>query len=162
MSKTYPSWLKAIAIAAALAVPIFLTAMFGSFTGMYDDFKYSSFYDWEITDGKAEKISDSLYRVTLTLKNHSAYRAVLYDNDIQVTCNGRRVDKINISSYDSRLLEYLKTSVLPAGQTTEYSFDIVLPQNAEFITLEYYGTSYTKYDYLQIQGDRQRVYSLEL
>lgn len=162
MSKTYPSWLKALAIASALAVPIFLRSMLGSFISMNNDFKYSDFYDFEIIDGKAEEISENVYHVTLSLKNHSAYRVTLYDYDIQVTCNGGRVDKINIESYDSRLLDCLKNPILPAGQTTEYSFDLVLPPNAEFIALEYYGTSYTKQDYLHIQGDRQRVYSLEL
>lgn len=162
MSKTYPSWLKALAVASVLAVPIFIISMLGSFMNINYDFKYSDFYDWEITDGKAEKVSDSVYRVTLTLKNHSAYRVTLYDWDIRVTCNGGEVDKINIASYDSRLLDCLKNPILPAGQTTEYSFDIVLPPNAEFITFGYYGVSYTKQEYMQIQGDRQRVYSLEL
>ena len=162
MSKTYPSRLKALAIAAALAVPIFIMSIPGSFIDINYDLKYSDFYDWEIIDGRAEEIGDNVYHVTLTLKNHSAYRVTLYDYDIRVTCNGKRVDMIGRTLHESRLLDGLKNPILPAGQTTEYSFDIVLPQNAEFIVLEYYGISYTRQEYLHMQGERQRVYSLEL
>lgn len=162
MSKTSPSRLKkAIAIALALAVPIFIKVMLGFFIDIYDDLKYTSFYDWEIIGGRSEEIGDNVYRVILTLKNHSAYRVTLYDYDIQVTCNGKRVDKINAAFLDSHLMDCLKTPILPAGQTTEYSFDIALPQNAEFITLEYYGMSYTRQDYLH-EESQQRAYSLEL
>ena len=162
MSKTYPSWLKALAIASALAVPMFIISMLGSFINIKNDFKYSDFYGFEIIDGKAEEISENVYHVTLTLKNYSAYRVTLYDYDIQVTCNGRKVNKISSTLHDSHLLDCLKTPILPAGQTTEYSFDIALPQNAEFISLEYYGNSYARQDYLHIQEDWQRIYSLEL
>lgn len=162
MSKTYPSWLKALALASALAAPIFLTMMVSLCITLYDGFQYYDFYDWEIIDGNAEAVSDNIYHVTLTLKNHSAYRISLYEYDIQVSCNNKRIDRISPASHDSRLLDSLKNPVLPAGQTTEYSFDIVLPKDAEFITLEYYGTSYARQDYLYIKEERNRVYSLDL
>lgn len=162
MSKAYPFWLKAIAAAAALAAPLFLTVMAGSLISINNHYEYSEFYDWEIIDGETEKIGENVYRVTLTLKNHSAYRFTLQNYDIQVNCNGKRIDKNNSSMHDSYVLEALKAPILPAGQTTEYSFDITLPPNAEYIELEYYGASFSRREYLNMDEFQRRLYLLEL
>ncbi len=102
-----------------------------------------NYYEWSITGDTVEALSDGTYKVTLDLKNNSAYEATIYEYNIRYEYGSSgTLSNIEVPYSDISFLDTLNNVVLPAGQTIKYSVTLNPPKEINSITAVYQGKSY--------------------
>ncbi|MBQ3161806.1 MAG: hypothetical protein IJC04_06730 [Oscillospiraceae bacterium] len=141
--KRYNIFVKLIAIALFILVLIMVwgTVLIVGETSVLSS--YDSYYEWEITGHTIEKLDDGKYKLTLDVKNTSAYDAYIDKYTLKLEYGDYNyIDYPNTPYPEGYFYESLNETLIPPGETIKHSITFEAPEGLRSFRVRYNGESY--------------------
>lgn len=141
--KRYNIFVKLIAIALFVLTIIMVWGTILIVNDTENMSSYDNYYEWNIVGHTVEKLDDGKCKLTLDIKNTSAYEA--YIDKYTITLEYGNSNHINYSqaSYaEGYFYDTLNKPLIPAGETIKHSITFDPPEGLRTFRVRYIGKSY--------------------
>lgn len=160
--KRYNFFVKLIAIGIFLFMLLIVMGFIIEIKETNEFMLNDNYYKWEITGDTVENSGNGTYKVTLDLKNVSAYECCVdkYSIRFEYGTNGT-LDNITPPYPESAMYDTLNEVFLPAGQSIKYTVTLAPPEGVNSVIARYMGESYRLRDSYGDDYDPYSYYTIK-